>query len=93
MVSSNTLIQPFTQNSQKVQHLSKKKGIGKLNLFTRLQWNKGHTFLNGDLTLFHEIRKEQNKNRGPYKIHSPNENGNYITTDESKSVEQKKKYS
>ena len=53
----------------------------------------GQTFLDGDLTLFYEIRKEQNKNREPYKIHSPNENGNYKTTDELKSVEQKKKYS
>ena len=53
----------------------------------------GQTFLNGELTLFHEIRKEQNKNREPYKIHSPDKNGNYKTTNELKSVEQKKKYS
>jgi hypothetical protein len=53
----------------------------------------GQTFLDGDLTLFHEIRKEQNKNRKPYKIHSPDKNGNYKTTYELKSVEQKKKYS
>ena len=33
------------------------------------------------------------KSREPYKIHSPDENGNYKTTDEPKSVEQKKKYS
>lgn len=51
------------------------------------------TFLNGDLTLFHKVRSEQNKNRDPYKIHTPDKNGNYRTTDESKSVEQKKKYS
>jgi hypothetical protein len=53
----------------------------------------GKTFLNEELTLFHEIRKEQNKNREPYKIHSTDKNGNYKTKFESKSVEQKKKYS
>ena len=53
----------------------------------------GTSFLNGDLTLFLETRSEQNKNREPYKIHKPDKNGNYITTDEPTSVEQKKKYS
>lgn len=51
------------------------------------------TFLKGDLTLFYEIRSEQNKNREPYKIHTPDKNGKYTTTDEQKSVEQKKRYS
>lgn len=51
------------------------------------------TFLNGDLTLFYETRSEQNKDREPYKIHTPDKNGNYTTTDELTSVEQKKKYS
>ncbi|MEH1009463.1 hypothetical protein VDP25_17120 [Winogradskyella sp. ECml5-4] len=53
----------------------------------------GLTFLNGDLNLFHEIRKEQNQNREPYKIYSPDKNGKYQTSYEPKSVEQKKKYS
>lgn len=53
----------------------------------------GLTFLNGDLSLFYEIRKEQNQNREPYQIHSPNENGKYKTSYEPKSVKQKKKYS
>ena len=53
----------------------------------------GQTFLNGDLTLFYEIRKEQTKNREPYKIHSPDEKGKYKTSNEPKSVEQKKNYS
>lgn len=53
----------------------------------------GLAFLNGDLTLFYETRKEQNKDREPYKIHSPDKNGKYQTTDEPKSVDQKKKYS
>ena len=53
----------------------------------------GLTFLKGDLTLFYETRKEQNKDREPYKIHSPDKNGKYQTTDEPKSVDQKKKYS
>jgi hypothetical protein len=53
----------------------------------------GLTFLNGELELFHKVRKEQNKDREPYKIHSPDKNGNYQTSFEPKSVEQKKKYS
>ena len=51
------------------------------------------TFLNGDLILFYETRSEQNKGREPYKIHTPDKNGKYTTTDEQTSVEQKKKYS
>ena len=51
------------------------------------------SFLNGDLTLFYEIRNKQNKDREPYKIHSPDKTGKYMTTDEPKSVEQKKKIS
>jgi hypothetical protein len=51
------------------------------------------TFLRGDLTLFHETRSEQNKDREPYKILTPDKDGNYKATDEQKSVEQKKKYS
>ena len=53
----------------------------------------GDTFLHGDMTMFYETRSEQNKNREPYKIHTPDKNGNYKTTDEPLSVEQKKKYS
>lgn len=53
----------------------------------------GENFLNGDLSLFHEIRKEQTEKREAYKFHSPDENGNYKTTNELKSVAQKKKYS
>lgn len=62
------------------------------NANTELQ-EYGLTFLNGDLKLFLEVRKEQNKNREPYKIHSPDENGKYRTENEQKSVEQKNKYS
>lgn len=53
----------------------------------------GLTFLNGELELFYKIRNEQNKDREPYKIHSPDKNGNYQTSFEPKSVKQKKKYS
>ncbi|MBD81172.1 MAG: hypothetical protein CL840_19800 [Crocinitomicaceae bacterium] len=53
----------------------------------------GMTFLNGDLTIFNEARKMINKDREPYKIHSLGKYGKYETTDEPKSVEQKKKYS
>ena len=35
------------------------------------------TFLVGDLNLFREVRKEQNKDREPYKIHIPDEHGKY----------------
>jgi len=50
-------------------------------------------FLHGDMALFYETRSEQNKNREPYKIHTPDKDGNYKTTDEPISVEQKKKHS
>jgi len=53
----------------------------------------GQTFLDEDMTTFYEARKMINKDRKPYKIHSPDKDGNYQTTDQSKSVEQKKKYS
>ena len=51
------------------------------------------SFLQGDLNLFYETRSDQNKEREPYKIHKPDNNGKYITIDEPVSVEQKKKYS
>ena len=53
----------------------------------------GETFLNNDLTLFYETRKNQNKDREPYKIHLPDKEGKYQTSFEPKSVKQKKKYS
>ena len=51
------------------------------------------TFLSGDLSLFYETRSEQNNGREPYKILTPDGNGNYAVTEEPKSVEKKKKYS
>ena len=39
------------------------------------------TFLRGDLTFFYETRSAQNKSREPYKIHTPDKEGNYKTTD------------
>jgi hypothetical protein len=53
----------------------------------------GQSFLNNDLTMFYEIRSDLNKNREPYKIHTPDKNGKYTTSDEPRSVEQKNKYS
>jgi hypothetical protein len=50
----------------------------------------GITFLNGNLNLFYEIRKEQNQERESYKIHSSDKNGNYKTTNELKSSEKRK---
>ena len=53
----------------------------------------GDTFLHGDLSLFHETRSEQTKNREPYKIYKQDQNGKYVIFDDQKSVKQKKKYS
>lgn len=53
----------------------------------------GITFLNGNLEKFDEARKEQNKVREPYKIHTKDSNGNYKTEYEKESLELKKKYS
>lgn len=53
----------------------------------------GHSFLNDKLEYFYEARTEQNKDRKPYKIHTPNQEGIYITEAQPKSVKQKEKYS
>ena len=53
----------------------------------------GITFLNGNLEKFYEARKEQNKVREPYKIHTKDNNGNYVTEYEKESTELKNKYS
>ena len=42
---------------------------------------------------FYEARKELNKAREPYKIHTKDENGKYITEYEKESMELKQKYS
>lgn len=53
----------------------------------------GATFLNGELPLFYETRSEQNRGRESYKIHTPDNNGKYTTTEDPTSAEQKRKYS
>jgi len=53
----------------------------------------GDTFLKGEMAFFYRARQTINQQREPYKIHSPDKNGNYTTTDEPKSVDQKRKYS
>ena len=53
----------------------------------------GITFLNGDLQKFYEARKELNKAREPYKIHTKDENGKYISEYEKESMELKQKFS
>ena len=53
----------------------------------------GEDFLKGELTNFYQARMAINKQREPYKIHSTDSNGNYITTNEPNSVKQKGKYS
>lgn len=51
------------------------------------------SFLERDLELFYKVRKEQNQGREPFKIYSPDENGNYIEEIEPISEKMKKKYS
>jgi len=53
----------------------------------------GATFLNGDLSIFHQARKKINEEREPYKISVIDQNGTRQTTYDPKSAEQKKKYS
>lgn len=53
----------------------------------------GDGFLNGDLSDFYKARSEVNKKRKPYIIHTPDANGKYTSEYESKSEEQKRKYS
>ena len=53
----------------------------------------GVSFLKGDLSIFYQARKDVNNQRDPYRISAPDRNGVYKTTDEPKSVKQKKKYS
>jgi hypothetical protein len=53
----------------------------------------GETFLSGDTEFFRQARSEQNKDRPPYKVHSPDENGKYTVSDEPESVKMKEKYS
>jgi len=53
----------------------------------------GASFLNGELNIFYQIRKERNQEREPYKIRKLNKDGKYETTYEPKSLELKKRYS
>jgi hypothetical protein len=50
-------------------------------------------FLLGNLQTFYDARKIMNKGREPYKIHSPNKDGTYSTSDDEQSLKLKKKYS
>lgn len=56
-----------------------------------IEYGKG--FLNNDLQLFYEIRREQTRAREPYKIYQPDNEGKYLITYDAESVELKKKYS
>jgi hypothetical protein len=53
----------------------------------------GKSFLSGDLTLFYEVRANQNKDREPYKIHFPNKVGKYVTISDPMSTKLKSKFS
>ncbi len=55
--------------------------------------NYGETFFNGDLALFYEARKMINDRREPYKIYTPNKDGSYNVNIDTRSEQQKKKYS
>ena len=53
--------------------------------------NYGKGFLTGDLKLFDKVRRELNKDREPYKIYRPTENGGreMIIDEESKGLKEK----
>jgi hypothetical protein len=55
--------------------------------------NYGQTFLTGDIELFDKVRREQNKERGPYKIHTPTGNGGLEPKIDEVSKALKEKYS
>jgi hypothetical protein len=55
--------------------------------------NYGQGFLSGDIELFEKVRREQNKDREPYKIYKPTENGGRGTLIDEESKALKKKYS
>jgi len=53
----------------------------------------GMDFLGGDLTDFRQARSDQNRQRQPYQVYSPDENGVYAAADEPESAKMKAKYS
>ncbi|HEX6889592.1 MAG TPA: hypothetical protein VF141_02830, partial [Chryseolinea sp.] len=55
--------------------------------------NYGQKFLKGDIELFDKVRREQNKDRQPYKIYTSNENGGRETIMDEESKRLKEKYS
>lgn len=55
--------------------------------------NYGKEFLAGDLTLFDKVRRAQNREREPYKIYKPTENGGRETSIDEASKRLKEKYS
>jgi len=53
----------------------------------------GQQFLTGDIELFNKVRREQNKDRQPYKIYSATDNGGRETIIDEESKRLKEKYS
>jgi len=53
----------------------------------------GNDFLNNKIEIFITVRKLQNRDREPYKIHKPQKDGRYKTFIEKISSKMKKKYS
>ena len=53
----------------------------------------GQKFLIGDIEFFDKARREQNKDRPPYKIHTPTDSGGLQTTLDDESKRLKEKYS
>lgn len=52
----------------------------------------GERFLSGDKEIFHQTRKAQNKDRDPYQVYSPDENGSYSVSNEPESLKIETKY-
>jgi hypothetical protein len=53
----------------------------------------GKNFLNGNLLSFYKIRKDINKNREPYKMHTKNKDDSYSEEYDKESIKLKEKYS
>lgn len=75
------LIEDITNIDQVLEH-------GRLDLE-----KYGSNFLNGELSTFKEARKSQNKEREPYKVYIPKEDGTHEKIVDEDSKRLKKKYS
>jgi len=75
-------------------HLENTEKISELLEHARDELLKfGLGFLTGDIELFRKVRSEQNRDRAPYQIYSPDKDGKYKATEEPLSAIMKYKYS